>query len=133
MLGVDHDRVRITHQSPAPQWEHGEIRGGIVLPRADSFLRFFHSRAEYPDKSFRYHVGCCQMEAKPPFKTLKICKAPILVGDDEYTPGCKHWKGNVVFPLGATQREKHFLALLSYGKNDCSCQSIKLTEEDLKL
>ena len=73
VLGVDHDRVRITHQSPAPQWEHGEIRGGIVLPRADSFLRFFHSRAEYPDKSFRYHVGCCQMEAKPPFKTLKIC------------------------------------------------------------
>ena len=131
VLQVDHDRVHLAHNSPAPQWRHGEIRGGIVLHRAHSLLRFFHSRQDNPDQSFRYYVGCAEMEAKPPFKTLKVCTEPVLIGDDEYTPGCRHWKGNVVFALGAIQREKHIM--LSYGHNDCGSRLMKLTEEDLHL
>lgn len=131
VLEMDHDRVRKAHHSPAPRWEHGEIRGGIVIPKDDTFLRFFHSRAEYPDKTFRYFVGCALMERKSPFRTLKICKAPVLQGDDEYIHGCRHWKGSVVFPLGAIDRADKIL--LSYGKNDCECRILELAENDLNL
>jgi hypothetical protein len=131
ILEMDHDRVRATHSSPAPRWEHGEIRGGVILPRGDTFLRFFHSRKDNPDKTICYFVGCAIMESKPPFKTLIVCKAPVLSGDDEFVAGCKHWKGRVVFPLGAIQRDDKIL--LSYGKNDCCCEVIELTEGDLNL
>lgn len=131
VLRVENDRVLATYNSPAPRWPHGEIRGGVIILRGDTLLRFFHSRAVYPDKSFRYFVGCCTMEAKPPFRTLRICKEPILAGDEDYTPNCKHWKANVVFGLGAIERGDKIL--LSFGHNDCASKIAELSESDLNL
>lgn len=131
VLELDSDRISRTYNSPAPKWEHGEIRGGVILPRGDTLLRFFHSRKEYPDKSFSYFIGVSIMEGKSPFKTLNICKAPILSGDDEFVPFCKHFKGRVVFPLGAIQNGDKIL--LSYGQNDCQSRISELSESDLNL
>jgi len=131
VLEMDFDRVRKAHHSPAPRWQHGEIRGGVILPQGDTLLRFFHSRAEYADKTFSYFVGCLQMEAKSPFKTLNICKAPILIGDDEFVPDCKHWKGRVCFCLGAIQQSGRIL--LSYGHNDSESRIAELSPSDLNL
>lgn len=131
VLELDYDRIRVAHNSPAPRWEHGEIRGGVILPHGDALLRFFHSRKDYPDKTICYFVGCALMEAKPPFKTLKVCNAPILYGDDEFVPNCKHWKGRVSFALGAIQSgDKN---LLSFGHNDCGCRITELSKSDLNL
>lgn len=131
VLELDYDRVHRVHHSPAPRWEHGEIRGGVIVPRGDTLLRFFHSRAVYSKTDFSYFVGCSILESKPPFKALNICKAPILSGDDEFVAGCGHWKQRVCFPLGAIQKDDKIL--LSYGFNDCQCRVAELQEADLKL
>lgn len=131
VLSLDYHEIRGTHISVAPKWPYGEIRGGIVLARGDTLLRFFHSRKDYPDRSICYFVGAAIMEAKPPFRTLSVCKAPVLQGDDEFVAGCKHWKGRVVFPLGAIQTDDKIL--LSYGHNDCGCRIVELSEGDLNL
>ena len=131
VLQVDADRVSAEYKAPAPVWEHGEIRGGAILPHAEGFIRFFHSRQDYQDKTVRYFVGAAIMEAKPPFKTIRVSTKPILEGDEHYTPFVRHWKANVVFPLGARVCPDGYV--LSYGRNDCECCRVKLNHFDLNL
>lgn len=131
VLQVDGSAVSSDYSAPAPTWPFGEIRGGCIVPHNGAYLRFFHSRQEYPDKTLRYFIGASLIEAKPPFKTLAVSKRPIIEGDERYTPGCRHWKANVAIPYGVIKEGDKFL--LSYGRNDCECCVAELTEGDLNL
>jgi predicted GH43/DUF377 family glycosyl hydrolase len=131
VLQVDGDRVVSRHNSPAPEWDHGQIRGGVILPYKNSLLRFFHSRVTYPDKTLRYFVGASILESKPPFRTLKVCSRPILEGHELFVSGARFWKSNVVFPLGATVLDDKIT--LSMGVNDSQCATVELEENDLNL
>lgn len=131
VLEIHGNQVLAEHSSPAPQWGYGQIRGGAVIARGDTLLRFFHSRQQYANKSFRYFVGAAIMEGRAPFKTLAISKIPILRGDGEFFPNCKHWKNNVSIAYGSIQEGDKIL--LSIGKNDCRCLVYELQESDLNL
>ena len=67
---------------------------------------------------FRYHIGALLMEDKPPFRTVKITRHPILSGNEEWMMGVHHWKPNVVFPCGAIEDKDGYL--LTYGVNDAA-------------
>lgn len=131
VLQVDGDRVSSEYKTPAPAWPFGEIRGGCIVAHNGAYLRFFHSRAQYSDKTQRYFVGASIIEAKPPFKTLAVSKRPILQGDERYTPNCHHWKANCALPYGVIKQGDKFL--LSYGRNDCECCIAELSIDDLYL
>jgi len=131
VLGVDRDKVVAEYKAPAPAWSFGEIRGGCIVPHNGAYLRFFHSRAQYSDKTQRYFVGTSIIEAKPPFKTLAVSKRPILQGDECYTPNCHHWKANVIICYGCIKQGDKFL--LSCGRNDAECIIVELSESDLNL
>jgi len=131
VLQVEGDRVYGEYKAPAPAWPFGEVRGGCIVAHNGAYLRFFHSRAQYSDKTQRYFVGASIIEAKPPFKTLAVSKRPILQGDERYTPNCHHWKANCALPYGVIKQGDKFL--LSYGRNDCECCIAELSEGDLNL
>ena len=131
VLQVQGDKVLAEYKSSAPKWSNGQIRGGCVIPNGDKLLRFFHSRTDYADKSFRYFVGASLLENKPPFATVKVSSGAILAGNEIYTPSCSHWKRNVIFPLGAEKDGDNFL--LSVGINDCKSAIVELSEKQLKL
>lgn len=131
VLQVDGSVVSSDYSSPAPTWARGEIRGGCIVAHNGAYLRFFHSRVQYSDKTQRYFIGASIMEAKPAFKTLAVSKRPILQGDERYTPGCHHWKANCCLPYGVIKQDGKFL--LSYGANDCECCIAELTIDSLNL
>jgi hypothetical protein len=130
-LEVHGDKVQAEHQSPAPKWNNGQIRGGCVIPQGDKLLRFFHSRTDYPDKNFRYFTGVAVMESRPPFNTIKVCRGAILSGNEIYTPNCPQWKRNCCLPYGVIKDGDKFL--LSVGLNDCKSAVVELSEYQLKL
>lgn len=129
VLQVHGDKVVSEYKAPAPKWGFGEIRGGCIIPHNGAYLRFFHSRAQYSDKTIRYFIGASIIEAKPPFKTLAVSKRPILQGDERYTPGCHHWKANVKICYSVIRKDDSFL--LSGGSNDSECFVATLKESDL--
>jgi predicted GH43/DUF377 family glycosyl hydrolase len=136
VLRMDGDVVKEEIKTPEPTWEHGEIRGGVVLPHGtERLLRFFHSRTGgahwVKHGTFQYHVGALLMEAKPPFKVLQVGKYPILSGDERYVPGCFHWKPGVALLFGAVKQGSDYL--VSIGRNDCSAELVKLRFSDLGL
>jgi predicted GH43/DUF377 family glycosyl hydrolase len=131
ILCMDNDTVQTEYKSPAPKWGNGEIRGDAVVQHGEHLLRFFHSRANYPDKTSRYFVGASLMEGKPPFTTLAVSKTSILSGNEIYTPNCKHWKPNVVICYGAEKKGDNYE--LSVGLNDSKIALVELTEKQLKL
>ncbi len=130
VLQVEGDKILAEHQSPAPKWANGQIKGGCIIPHGKNLLRFFHSRADYGKNDFRYFIGAALMENKPPFATLAVSKASILAGTECFTPGCSHWKKNCCLPYGVVKQDDKFL--LSIGINDCQCAVAELTEADLK-
>lgn len=131
VLQVSAGKVIAKNVSPAPTWPNGQIRGDAVIEHDGKLLRFFHSRLDWGKRDFRYFIGAALMESKPPFKTLAVSTASILQGNEIYTPGCRHWKKNVVLAYGVTKREDKFL--LSIGLNDSRCATVELTEKDLKI
>lgn len=131
VIQVDGDKVQAEHQSPAPKWGNGPIRGGSIVSHGDKMLRFFHSRADYPDKTFRYFVGASLMESKPPFATVAVGKGSILYGNENYTPDCKHWKPNVNICYGAMKDGEQYQ--ISGGINDCKCYIAEISEKQLRL
>jgi hypothetical protein len=131
VLEVDRETVVAEHRSPAPTWPNGEIRGGAVLLRGDKLLRFFHSRKVYPDRSFRYFIGTCLMENRPPFATVKVVGRYLLCGDERYVHDCHHWKRNVVIPYGAFLDGDNIL--VAVGQNDCRSAIAEFRWEDLRL
>lgn len=131
VFAMDRDRVATEYKAPAPTWPFGEIRGGCVVAHNGAYLRFFHSRAQYSDKTERYFIGASIIEAKPPFKTIAVSKRPVLQGDERYTPNCHHWKANCALPYGVIKQGDKFL--LSFGRNDCECCIAELTIDDLHL
>lgn len=110
----------------APTWGHGEIRGGTIIEHNGDGLRVFHSRTGIGHKKFmfRYHVGTLTCTLSPPFKPLRVDSVPQYSGDEEYTPGCEHWKPNCILPYGAVRVGEDIFA--SVGINDCKCGLIKL-------
>jgi hypothetical protein len=130
-IEVSGDKVLGEHKAGAPVWPHGEIRGGVVVSHQGQLLRFFHSRVAYSDKTQRYFIGCSVLENKPPFRTLKVSRVPILEGTEEFVSGAKFWKPSVVFPLGAISSGDGIY--LYHGKNDCQCCVAYLKYEDLNL
>jgi predicted GH43/DUF377 family glycosyl hydrolase len=131
VLQMDGDSVQTEYKSPAPKWGNGEIRGDAVVQHGEHLLRFFHSRANYSDKTSRYFIGAALMEGKPPFTTLAVSKTSILSGNEIHTPNCKHWNQNVVICYGAEKNGDNYE--LSVGLNDSKIALVELTENHLRL
>lgn len=129
------------------KWLWGEPRGGSMLwTREGQLLRIFHSGLDnetWPKDApgmahpRRYYVGACVMEAKPPFKVIKVSERPILRGsidDDlsaEQRKTCRHYKGRVIFPGGAVASRDGYL--IACGINDSSMAMVQVTQEQLGL
>lgn len=134
VLEVEEDRVVKVLKTPAPEWKWGQMKGGSnPIPFNGQLLRFFHSRTGLQGKSrgFRYYIGALLMEAQPPFKITAVSSEPLLGGEEEYIPGHKYWKPNVVFAGTAIEEPGGYR--LSYGYNDSQCRTVLLTPEDLRL
>ena len=140
VIEVRDNLVVSKHASKAPVWGYGPIRGGTVMPFNGKLLRFFHSRVGSPHQyfDFRYYMGAALMEPTPPFNTIAVSSKPILAGNEQYTPGCFHWKPNVTIPYGAMvysseSCEDPDKIQVSVGLNDCKCGIVELTESQLNL
>ena len=107
----DLSTARLYHHNHRFAWDWGEPRGGstALLIHDKFFLTFFHSRkyihSDYGIRSWfeTYFFGAYTFSTTPPFRRLKISKAPIVL--DEWYSGSTV-PGNpfldyVVFPLSA--------------------------------
>jgi hypothetical protein len=150
VLELDGEKVTREHHTPGPCWEYGEIRGGTPpVPYKDgTWLRFFHSRIwEWKRRKprnkterifqcadripWRYYVGALEMESEPPFRVLKVSSSPILTGNEQWVPGCPHWKPNVVIPYGCVPQDEGWT--VSLGVNDALACLATIKPEHLKL
>jgi len=120
-------------ESESLPWNYGPIHGGAITRwKDDRLLFFFNSRTGGDRQLHRYHIGCAELEGKPPFKMLRISTKPILYGQE----GCnltrnKFFKPNVVFACGAMAEGDR--VLLAFGWNDSESRIAKLKESDLRL
>lgn len=133
---LDGERPKQLYETEGPRWPYGIIRGDTApLEYEGKLLRFFHSALDNdPGIRRRYFIGCCLMEPKPPFKTVRVSKKPILYGSevcDVKRKDCAHFKPGVVFGGGAIARSDSWL--LSIGINDCQAAIAHLFPKDLHL
>lgn len=131
---VEGDKIMQIWRTKTPEWAYGQMKGGSnPLMYQDQWLRFFHSRTgkARAARDFRYHIGALLMDSQPPFQVTAVSKEPILSGDEEYIPGHKFWKPNVVFAGTVIERDGNYV--LAYGHNDSQCRTITLRPEDLRL
>ncbi|MES2504155.1 MAG: hypothetical protein V4534_04670 [Myxococcota bacterium] len=125
---------KYAYQSPATTWTWGKLRGGtpakeVMVDGRKSYLSFFHSVHRSEGLVF-YFMGALIFEGQPPFRVLKISKAPIVF-DGMYRCGAvespilrKDWL--VSYPVGLEIEGDE--GVLSLGVND-SC--IKIITLDL--
>ena len=127
------------HRSPGVRWPYGDIHGDCLMPYQGKLVRFFHSRLnnEIPPISWRYYVGCCLMNSRPPFNTLSVSVSPLIYGSEicdlseTNRNNVSHYKSNVVFPCGCLEVADGWW--LTVGTNDSGCCLVKIRHEDLKL
>jgi predicted GH43/DUF377 family glycosyl hydrolase len=77
-------------------WSGGHLRGGAPPVRVgEHYWHWFHGRL---DANYRYNVGLCVFEARPPFNVVALSPDPLYWADGLNTDGnyCP-----VVFPCGA--------------------------------
>lgn len=130
---IEGDKIVKIHETKAPRWPFGDVRGGTTpLPYKGKLIRFFHSsmRNECPPITWRYYCSCMLMESEPPFACVAILKRPIArgseIGGDE---SLHHFKKNVIFPAGAVQDGDDFL--VSLGINDTQSVIARIKPEQL--
>jgi len=135
---LEEGRANDVHETPAPRWPYGEIRGGTPpIEYEGLWLRFFHSRLwnEIGPVKFRYFIGAYLMSKFPPFEIERVSKKPILYGSEvglnKGDMKVFHAKPNVVFPGGCIKRDDHFV--LSVGVNDSACALVKVFPKDFHL
>jgi predicted GH43/DUF377 family glycosyl hydrolase len=137
VLKIEDFKATEVFRSKGVEWNWGAARGGTPPLALDGHLvRLFHSRTDpdYPPQTWRYHMGACTMDAKPPFTIRKVSKEPIATAstqNEREIARCAHYKAKIVFPAGWAVREEGWIA--SVGVNDHSCQLITMKAEDLKL
>jgi len=128
-------KVTKEYRTKSPVCAYGEPRGGAApLPYSDGkWIRFVHcnQRNQKSDVWWNYSIAAVVMESKPPFRILQISKQPILVGDELYYPGNKHWKAKCLLPYGAIEQDGGWLVAL--GKNDAACVTANIRREHLNL
>lgn len=111
LITQDLSLAKMYHHNHRFIWDWGELRGGstALLVNNKFFLTFFHSRkyihSDYGIRSWfeTYFFGAYTFSMTPPFRILKISRAPIVL-DEWYSGTTVH--GNpfldyVVFPLSA--------------------------------
>ncbi len=133
-----HGKVIAEHRSPAPSWNYGSVRGGTppILYKG-KLLRFFHSGLdnEFDGWHRRYFLGAALMDCEPPFSVVAISSRPIIFGAEQSeiptSARPAHFKGRVVFPGGAVERNGEFL--LSVGINDSACAILRISPDKLNL
>lgn len=136
---IQGEKVINEYKTKGITWPYGNIRGGNIVPHKGKLLRFFHSATNrgIGRPEHRYFVGCCVMNSRPPFETVKICSKPIIYGSEvdqlksADRKACFHFKPNVAFPCGAINDGDNFV--LSTGINDMACSIVRLTENHLNL
>ncbi len=142
VLQMQGETVIHEHKTTGPRWPYGTIRGGSIVPYDGNLLRFFHSSTDRGPgcMEYRYYMGACLMEPKPPFKTIAASKNPILFGSEiDHLTGaqrkaCFHWRTmgkSIVIPYGAVIHDGGWL--VSVGINDFSCALVKIKPEMLNL
>lgn len=136
---LDGDKVVETHETPAAAWPWGQVRGGCPpIELAGKLYCVFHSSiaTEDPPHFVRYYAGVYEMEAKAPFRILRVSRQPLMCGseadghrvDPRYTAG---WKPYVVFPGGIVDQGAG--QLVSVGVNDWACAVAKIRIQDVPM
>lgn len=103
-------------------WVHGVPRGGAPpVRRGDEFYCFFHGTDKGVRPSY-YTMGVCTFEATPPFRPLRITRAPILRPDLERGKLIKREQSFAVtvFPCGAFRDGNRWV--VSMGDCDHYCR-----------
>lgn len=126
----------VLHETEAPTWPYGKIRGGTVpLPYEGKLLRFFHSRIEHRHEpyGFRYMIGAMLLDPEPPFAVVRVSKKPVIYGSEQgrvAKQDCPlHHKVNVCFISGAIQSDNGWIC--SIGINDCEAALVKINPSQL--
>lgn len=123
-----HWEDQIHHQYEGVTWPYGTIRGGTPpIQVGDHFYTFFHSSMPWQGRYRRYHMGCLQFEAKPPFKPVKWTMTPLLSGSQN-DPWAQR-KPLVVFPCGALFENEEWLVTM--GINDLKSGWVRIPHEDI--
>ena len=128
------EQVAERAESPSLDWSYGPIHGGAICRwKNDRLLFFFNSRTGDNNRQLhRYHIGCAELEGKPPFAMLRIATRPILYGQEGYNlTRNKFFKPNVVFACGAIAEADR--VLLAFGWNDSESRIARLKEGELNL
>lgn len=136
---VEGEQVVETIETPAAVWPWGQVRGGSPpIELGGKLYCVFHSSiaTEEPPHYVRYYAGVYEMEAKAPFRILRVSRGPLMCGseadghrvDPRYNAG---WKPYVVFPGGIVQDGKR--QLVSVGVNDWACAVVRLRLQDVEM
>lgn len=129
-----HGNIKRSWKTPSPECSFGEYRGGTqMFPYAGNFIRFVHANLvnKSSDLWWNYALAAILIEGRPPFNILKVSQHPILVGNELYTPDCKHWKARVLIPYGAIEVGDGWD--VSVGLNDCQCAMVHVKPDQLNL
>lgn len=123
--------VKEKWQTPeiALRWKYGlPLRGGTPLTRVgDELIGFFHTAMPWIKPKRRYFMGAYALEAKPPFKLLRITEEPLLVGSEQDVRGLNG--PLVIFPNGAVLDNDTWTVV--FGVNDEACGWIKIPNKDI--
>lgn len=127
------NRGRVTEKWKSDEialaWQYGlPLRGGTPLTKVgDELIGFFHTAMPWIKPKRRYFMGAYSLQAKPPFKLLRITNEPLLVGSEQDVRGLNG--PLVIFPNGAVLQDKTWLVV--FGVNDEACGWIKIPHEEL--
>jgi predicted GH43/DUF377 family glycosyl hydrolase len=116
-------------------WPFSHIRGGTppVEYDNDKLLWCFHSTMQFDthakQSQIHYMFSVYVTENTFPFKFIKMCKLPLLIGIPSHASTTLSLQNNVVFPCGMVEIDGGWR--ISMGINDYEIAFLDITEEDL--
>jgi len=112
------------------KWSYGYIRGGCPPAEynSQSMLWCFHSTIQNERKQNVYMFSVYVTENKYPFKLIKLCRLPLLIGIPSHASATLSLQNNVVYPCGIVKRDNSWR--ISMGVNDYEIAFLDVTESD---
>lgn len=128
ILRIDGDRATLAYQTETPHaWVGGHLRGGAPPVRVgEEYYHFFHGRIGVGVEAV-YNTGVYVFEARPPFRVLRMSRAPVRWAERESrSPD----KASVVFVGGAVLDGRTWL--LSEGVHDRELHAVWLDKDKVE-